>query len=37
MRQTIQLTGRLTEDDVDPQGKGDLLAAFREWKRKQVS
>lgn len=31
-RQTIAATGRLREDDVAPEAKEALLAAFREWK-----
>jgi anti-sigma factor RsiW len=31
MRATIRLTGMLTEDDVPPAGRAELLAAFRDW------
>ena len=31
MRQTIRLTGRLGEDDVAPEAREKLLAAFRDW------
>ena len=32
MRQTIELTGRLTPADVSPEAKAALLAAFRDWR-----
>jgi anti-sigma factor RsiW len=32
MRQTIELTGRLTPADVSPEAEAALLAAFRDWK-----
>lgn len=31
MRQTIELTGRLTVDDVSPEAELALLEAFRGW------
>ena len=31
MRQTIAATGRLTEDDIDPEARDELLEAFRGW------
>jgi len=31
MRLTIEASGRLTEDDVDPAVREELLAAFRGW------
>jgi len=31
MRETIELTGRLTEDDLDPGARDELLSAFRGW------
>ena len=31
MRLTIEASGRLTEDDVDPAAREELLAAFRGW------
>ena len=31
MRQTIELTGRLTTADVSPEAEAVLLAAFRDW------
>jgi anti-sigma factor RsiW len=31
MRETIELTGRLTEDDLDPEARDELLSAFRGW------
>jgi anti-sigma factor RsiW len=30
-RQTIEMTGRLTEDQVTPAQRDTLLAAFRGW------
>jgi anti-sigma factor RsiW len=33
MRQTIELTGRLTISQVSPDAEAALLAAFRDWKR----
>jgi anti-sigma factor RsiW len=33
MRQTIALTGRLTERDVTPAAEQALLEVFRDWKR----
>lgn len=33
MRQTIELTGRLTLGDVSPQAERELLDAFRSWQR----
>ena len=33
MRRTIELTGRLSEDDVAPEMERELLAAFRGWQR----
>jgi anti-sigma factor RsiW len=32
MRLVIQATGRLTEEDVPPEAREELLAAFRGWK-----
>ncbi len=32
-RQTIRLTGSLTESDVSPEAAAALLAQFSEWKR----
>jgi anti-sigma factor RsiW len=32
MRQTIEVTGRLTPTDVSPEAEATLLAAFRDWK-----
>jgi anti-sigma factor RsiW len=31
MRATIELTGRLTPDDLSPEAAEALLAAFRDW------
>lgn len=33
MRQTIALTGQLTEQDVPPAAEETLLKIFRDWKR----
>ena len=33
MRLTIQLTGKLTEDQIVPPARDELLRAFRQWKR----
>jgi len=33
MRQTIQLTGLLKEDDLSTQQRDDLLQVFRNWKK----
>ena len=33
MRVTIELTGRLTPDDLAPEAERKLLAAFRDWNR----
>jgi anti-sigma factor RsiW len=33
MRETIRLTGTLTEDAIRPEARATLLAAFRGWKR----
>ena len=32
MRQTIQATGKLTEESVSPKARDELLRAFRAWK-----
>ena len=32
MRQTMRLTGKLTEDQIDPHARDELLRAFRKWK-----
>jgi anti-sigma factor RsiW len=34
MRQTIRLAGSLTEDDLSPRAREELLAAFRDWKQR---
>jgi anti-sigma factor RsiW len=31
-RETIRLTGRLREEDLDPQAREALLAQFRSWR-----
>jgi anti-sigma factor RsiW len=33
MRTTIRVVGTLTEDDLDPDAKDQLLQLFREWNR----
>jgi anti-sigma factor RsiW len=33
IRLTIAATGRLTEEDLEPEAREVLLAAFRDWKR----
>jgi anti-sigma factor RsiW len=37
MRETIETTGRLTEDDLEPQARDELLAAFRGWSEGQAA
>jgi len=32
MRQTIETTGRLTEEDIGPEARDELLEAFRGWR-----
>jgi anti-sigma factor RsiW len=32
MRKTVELTGRLREDDLTPKMRDTLLKAFRDWK-----
>ena len=32
MRVMIEATGQLTEEDIDPAAREELLAAFRGWK-----
>jgi anti-sigma factor RsiW len=32
MRLVIEASGRLTEDDIDPAAREELLEAFRGWK-----
>ena len=33
MRSTVRTVGRISEEDVPPETRDKLLAAFREWKR----
>ena len=33
MRQTLAIAGRIDPDSLSPEAEGELLAAFREWKR----
>jgi hypothetical protein len=35
MRQTIRLTGVLTEESLSPQARDDLMSVFRNWKKAQ--
>ena len=32
MRQTIRATGRVTEEDIGPDARAELLEAFRGWR-----
>jgi anti-sigma factor RsiW len=32
MRRVIETTGHLTEEDIDPAAREELMAAFRGWK-----
>jgi anti-sigma factor RsiW len=32
MRVMIEATGRLTEEDIDPAAREELMDAFRDWK-----
>ncbi|MGB0096308.1 MAG: zf-HC2 domain-containing protein [Solirubrobacteraceae bacterium] len=32
MQDTIRITGKLTEESLDPEARDELLAAFRTWK-----
>ncbi len=34
MRETVGALGRLTEEEIPPQVKEQLLEAFRDWKRR---
>jgi anti-sigma factor RsiW len=33
MRETIRLLGELTEENIPPRARDELLHAFRDWKR----
>ncbi len=33
MRETIRLLGELTEENIPPRARDELLGAFRDWKR----
>jgi hypothetical protein len=37
MRKTILLTGKLTEENVQPPARDDLLHTFRKWKKSDDS
>jgi anti-sigma factor RsiW len=32
MRETIEATGSITEETIDPAARDELLAVFRDWK-----
>lgn len=32
MRRTISITGMLTEDEIPPEGRDDLLRVFQAWR-----
>lgn len=36
MRQTVAVTGRLREEDLDPHARDELLRTFREWRQTQA-
>jgi anti-sigma factor RsiW len=36
-RQTIAATGSLTEEQIDPAARAELLDAFRDWKRERTA
>lgn len=35
MRETLRLSGEITEESLSPAMRDELLAAFRDWKPKQ--
>jgi anti-sigma factor RsiW len=35
MRETLRLSGEITEESLSPEMRDELLAAFRDWKPKQ--
>jgi anti-sigma factor RsiW len=35
MRETLRLSGDVTEESISPEVRAELLAAFRDWKRKE--
>jgi anti-sigma factor RsiW len=37
MRLVIEASGRLTEDDIEPEARQELLEAFRGWKDARAS
>ena len=37
MRRTIEMTGRLREEDLTPSMRETLLGAFREWKARPAA
>ena len=36
LRTTIRLVGRLSEEDIAPQGREELLGHFRSWKQRRA-
>jgi anti-sigma factor RsiW len=37
MRLMIEASGRLTEEDIEPAAREELLAAFRGWKQERAA
>jgi anti-sigma factor RsiW len=37
MRLTIDATGRLSEDDIAPEARDELLRVFRDWHRERTA
>ncbi len=35
MRETLRLSGDVTEESISPEVRAELLAAFRDWKPKE--
>lgn len=33
IRETVRLSGKLTEDSISPEAQSELLQAFRDWKQ----
>jgi anti-sigma factor RsiW len=36
MRQVVQAVGRLTEANIEPSARDDLLQLFRDWKKPNI-
>ena len=36
MRQIVQAVGRLTEDNMEPAARADLLRLFHDWKKPKI-